>query len=47
MMFFCSLFTLTQSNAIGRNEEVSQGYLLGLAMGMILVDFHIWEIVFF
>ena len=32
--------------AIGRYEEGSDGFLLGLAMGMILDVFHIWGMVF-
>ena len=40
-MISSRVFAIGERSAISRYEEGSEGSLLGLAMGMILADFHI------
>ena len=43
---FFRVIAMEESRAIGLYEEGREGFLLGLAMGMILEVFHIWGMVF-
>ena len=45
-MIFSRVFAMGESRAIGLYEEGREGFLLGLAMGLILEFFHIWGMVF-
>ena len=45
-MIFFRVFAMGEIRAIGWYEEGREGFLLGLAMGMILEVFHIWGMVF-
>ena len=45
-MIFSKVFAMGESRATGLYEEGRERFLLGLAMGMILEVFHIWDMVF-
>ena len=45
-MIFSRVFVMGESRATGLYEEGREGFLLDLAMGMILEVFHIWGMVF-